>query len=244
MKQKCIIVDLEGTLSDHSHRVHLWNQIKYDEYNALFLDDPVNLGMVDIISSNVVKGIKVVICTAKEKKYRNDVLRWLGLKGVFVFSDAIYMRETGDKRPSVEVKKDLIRQIIDDGYQPIKIYDDRDEILQMAWMEYGIPSNRINIQAEGGKSISAILTGAAELFREKSEIYGYAYKRHGNIMSGFFPEGITLKTPDDFHKFHLFELDVIKSNRIATAFVNGKNHKDSWEDKIVYSAMGEESCDE
>lgn len=82
-----------------------------------------------------------------------------------------------------------------------------------------------------------ILRSGADFFEERNKEYGYAYLKHGKIMAEFFPNGIELATVEDFFKFHLFELDIIKSNRIAEAYRKNTDHEDSWYDKMVYAAM-------
>ncbi len=55
-------------------------------------------------------------------------------------------------------------------------------------------------------------------------------------MALMFPKGVILKTADDFNRWHLFELKIVK----LTRFVNsGLTHKDSIHDDAIYSAMVE-----
>jgi len=56
----------------------------------------------------------------------------------------------------------------------------------------------------------------------------------GEIQAVMFPEGITLKTPEDHNKWHLFLMTMIKATRLANT---GLNHEDSGLDMAVYASM-------
>jgi hypothetical protein len=55
-------------------------------------------------------------------------------------------------------------------------------------------------------------------------------------MLAMFPDGIELKTYEDWMRMQFVMLDVVKSTRYAQNFKNG-GHADSVHDKIVYAAM-------
>lgn len=80
-----------------------------------------------------------------------------------------------------------------------------------------------------------ILREAADLFQLRNMTYGDNYKRVGEIMVGFFPDGITLKTAQDHNRFHIFMLMAVKLSRYAINWEKG--HQDSIRDNTVYSAM-------
>jgi len=83
-----------------------------------------------------------------------------------------------------------------------------------------------------------VLRESAKLFEQKDKEYGSSHLRHGHIMKAFFPEGITLETEEDFYLYHIFELQIIKLNRIAEGKMRGEEHIDSHRDLTVYGAMG------
>ncbi len=87
------------------------------------------------------------------------------------------------------------------------------------------------------KTPDQILKEAGEFFKERNDEYGDAWLRHGDIMHANFPDGITLKTEKDFFLYHCLVMDVVKTTRICNAMAGGKDHPDSWKDKMVYSAM-------
>lgn len=77
---------------------------------------------------------------------------------------------------------------------------------------------------------------AAQTFDERNEQYGDAYKKHGNIISAFFPNGLVLKTPEDFNRYSMFSAVCSKMNRYAANFHKG-GHADSILDATTYAAM-------
>jgi len=79
-----------------------------------------------------------------------------------------------------------------------------------------------------------ILQEAATTFEERNKVYGDNWLRVGEVMMALFPEGITLRTAEDFQRWHLFELIVVKQTRFANS---GLTHPDSIRDTCVYSAM-------
>lgn len=88
------------------------------------------------------------------------------------------------------------------------------------------------------KKINAaeILQNMANTFKERNLIYGDNYKTVGNVMIALFPDGVNLKTKDDFNLWHLLELMIVKLTRFANSELK---HKDSIHDAAVYAAMVE-----
>lgn len=91
------------------------------------------------------------------------------------------------------------------------------------------------------KEASDILEEMADTFRERNKIYGDNYKRVGAVMAAMFPDGVVLRTAEDFNRWHLFELQIVKLTRFANS---GLVHKDSIHDEAVYAAMVESLIDE
>lgn len=83
-------------------------------------------------------------------------------------------------------------------------------------------------------SAEKILEEMAKTYRERNAVYGNNFKKMGPVMTALFPEGITLKTEQDFINFHLFDWMVGKITRFAST---GMTHLDSIHDSCVYGAM-------
>ncbi len=84
------------------------------------------------------------------------------------------------------------------------------------------------------KDASDILKEASATFSERNKIYGNNYKNVGKVMTALFPDGVNLKTDEDFNNWHLFELVIVKITRFANSNLT---HKDSIHDSTVYCAM-------
>lgn len=86
------------------------------------------------------------------------------------------------------------------------------------------------------KSVPDILEQAAETFRERNKVYGDNYRLVGPVLNAMFPHGVKLTNVEDFERWHLFELMIVKLTRFATS---GLTHHDSIHDAAVYAAMVE-----
>lgn len=80
------------------------------------------------------------------------------------------------------------------------------------------------------------LREAAETNRTKAEEYGDNYKQIGRVLAALFPSGITLETEDDFNRFHLLLLKLVKTSRYVMNWEKG-GHEDSLLDDVVYGGM-------
>lgn len=259
-KQECIIVDLEGTLTDCSHRIHHWKSKNYDLWNSLFSSDTLNNKMLDIMCKEMAAGKKIIICTAKSEKYAGAVHDWLhthycsknGATILFIM-DSIYFREIGDIRISVTVKEEMLQKIMK-KYIVTHAYDDRPENCEM-YRKNGIKTVQVTTEIKNKKqdiepdakwlgveveakpgSPADLLHKAAELFEERDKAYGSSYKQFGRVVLAFFPDGITLKTEDDFTRWGMLNMIFSKMNRYCNNFSEG-GHQDSLADMSVYPAM-------
>jgi hypothetical protein len=55
------------------------------------------------------------------------------------------------------------------------------------------------------------------------------------VMSDLFPNGVTLATPEEHHRFHIFMLMIVKVTRYARNWEGG--HEDSLCDLAAYAGM-------
>jgi len=86
------------------------------------------------------------------------------------------------------------------------------------------------------RTVPELLRAAAEIYEERNKLYGDNYKRFGKVMEVLFPNGLTLKTTDDFNRFGVFVQIVSKQTRYAEMFSRG-GHPDSLDDTSVYAMM-------
>lgn len=81
-----------------------------------------------------------------------------------------------------------------------------------------------------------ILLDAAQTFEERQMVYSNNYLRLANAMVAMYPQGLTLKTPDDWIRLYFYLSTITKLSRYATNWHQG-GHRDSIHDAIVYTAL-------
>jgi hypothetical protein len=86
------------------------------------------------------------------------------------------------------------------------------------------------------KTADEYLSEGAETFRDRNAVYGNNYLNVGKAMVGFFPDGLEIKTADDWNRLHIFLLAVVKKSRYCNNWNKG-GHEDSIHDSMVYDAM-------
>lgn len=80
------------------------------------------------------------------------------------------------------------------------------------------------------------LRAAADLFEQRNKVYGDTWKRFGVPMIGLFPNGVALRTEEDFNRFVTLVNIMTKLARYAENFHRG-GHLDSARDLQVYAAI-------
>jgi phosphoglycolate phosphatase-like HAD superfamily hydrolase len=136
-----IIFDIDGTLSDVSHRRHFvenGNQQWDLFFKAITGDEPikpiVNLARLLIRSNEQA----VLLVTGRPERTRNDSVEWLLKHGLEVeFDSRLFMRKNGDSRADYVVKREILDDVRKAGFEPVLVFDDRQSVVEM-WREQGI----------------------------------------------------------------------------------------------------------
>lgn len=133
---RAIIFDIDGTLSDPSHRLHHVRGERRD-WAAFFagLGDDLCHEPIAELASIVNGAVQVVLCTGRPEEHRRATEKWLARHSIRYAG--LYMRPTGDTRPDYEVKARILRAIREDGYDPFLVVDDRPSVVAM-WREQGL----------------------------------------------------------------------------------------------------------
>lgn len=137
MTDKCYIVDIDGTIANTEHRIHyITNGHKdWDGWHSnAHKDEPIE-EIISILDMAAAAGIKIVLCTARDEKCRQDTVDWLLEHDVPY--DALFMRRKGDRRDDDIIKFELLDKIRDAGYDPILVLEDRERVVKM-WRRAGL----------------------------------------------------------------------------------------------------------
>lgn len=135
-----IIVDLDGTLCDCSHRIHHAHAGEWDAFNSELGGDKVFFDVAKLITAFGSLGHRIMAVTGREEKWRHATLKWLA-KHDIVFDDLI-MRPANDYRPDAVVKIEMLCQHTGASKEELKdkvlfVLDDRDVVVE-AWRNLGL----------------------------------------------------------------------------------------------------------
>lgn len=84
-----------------------------------------------------------------------------------------------------------------------------------------------------------VLTAIGEMertFRERNAVYQDNWKLHCKMLMALFPDGLTVKTEDDWARLNFFLMLTGKISRYAQQYEKG-GHADSIHDTSVYAVM-------
>ena len=114
----------------------------------------------------------------------------------------------------------------------------KDRLIQLVKMQMGMKKRSKKHMREErrmpntmNKSPAKILEGMADTFDERNKVYGDNGKLFGEVVTSLFPNGVVLKTEEDYNIWHLFELLVVKITRFANSELK---HQDSIRDTASY----------
>ncbi len=132
-----VIFDMDGTLCDVTTTRHFveGKERDFDAFHAASMDCPSHANVVDGLRQAQRDGYSILIVTARSAKWRDYTIKWLDKLDITF--DRFYMRIEGDFRPDYVMKKDILKQILADGYRPIHAWDDNRKVIEV-WRESGI----------------------------------------------------------------------------------------------------------
>lgn len=153
-----IVIDLDGTMCDKSHREHLLPN--YDAFHAACVHDPPNMPMVEVyrclrftmaaLTQNCIE-IWSGRSEGLEGRIRSDTLDWLRTHVSLGFQEsaptsyfslvtltAVRMRPYKDSTPDVDLKYRWLQEARAVNKEPDLVFDDRNRLVEM-WRREGIP---------------------------------------------------------------------------------------------------------
>lgn len=138
-KPKCIIVDIDGTISLRGPR-------SIFDYSKVYLDKPdfrITTFLKEVLNETQ---YEIIFLTGRDAECRDVTIEWLEKHfcpqywinmGVRQPIWKLYMRSAGDRRPDFEVKKEIYKENIEPWNDVIAVFEDRDQCVDM-WREEGI----------------------------------------------------------------------------------------------------------
>lgn len=135
--KKAIIVDLDGTLCDVSHRVHLVENepVDVEKFHSSLVHDTMNDWCFQLIKAMSALGVEVILLTGRGEEYRQETEAWLMKQSVGY--QALYMRRVKDDRTDATVKKEVYINNLKNTYETLFVVEDRKSVVEM-WREIGV----------------------------------------------------------------------------------------------------------
>jgi phosphoglycolate phosphatase-like HAD superfamily hydrolase len=136
------IFDIDGTLADCSHRIHLIEMTpkRWDEFFALCSMDRPIAHIIELARVLSKSGAGIVYVSGRSDQCRYETEAWL--RAHKVPAGPLYMRKRGDHRDDDIIKLELLEQLRADGFDPIMAFDDRNRVVA-AWRSAGIPCAQV-----------------------------------------------------------------------------------------------------
>lgn len=139
MSNGVVVVDLDGTLCDCLHRVHLAQNKQWDEFHSNLVGDSVHED-VAIVISNLDEDTLVIGLTGRNERYRMMTDSWLEKNKILL--DDVIMRPDGNFESDHILKPrmliDYFSNIDNAKKRVICILDDREKVVN-AFRELGFP---------------------------------------------------------------------------------------------------------
>jgi predicted kinase len=141
-----VLCDIDGTISDATHRMHFIQKGEKDpvdwkkDWKGFFTqmeNDTVRDSVQKILIQFYNEGRTIIFMTGRPDQYRDITLNWLS-SHFLTFGYTLIMRPRGDRRPDTEVKKELFEKYFPDKSVIHVVLDDRPSMIR-TWKEVGIP---------------------------------------------------------------------------------------------------------
>lgn len=133
--RRWIIMDLDGTLCDCSHRVH-WAQAKeWEQFNAGIPDDKVNDDAAEFARAMANNpDFEIVLCTGRDEVNRLATEAWLRANRIDWLFTHLLMRPEGNRESDYLVKLQLVDEFFGSRETALNsvllVLDDRDKVVE------------------------------------------------------------------------------------------------------------------
>jgi FMN phosphatase YigB (HAD superfamily) len=144
----CVIFDIDGTLANGDHRLHLIQQTpkQWDAYFDLCDGDLPIPHMIEVLRVLEREFVPVFV-SGRAERCRIKTEQWLARHGAATgrYPLRLYLRPDGDHRDDDVLKIELLGKLRADGFEPVIVFDDRNRVVK-AWRAAGVPCAQV---AEG-----------------------------------------------------------------------------------------------
>ena len=140
-RDNVVVVDMDGTLSDCSGRVHFAVAKQWEAFHDGLMNDRPNDDVAWFLSK-LSFDAHIVICTGRPERYRDTTHSWLRKWNLSHLINDILMRPEGDFRSDSVLKPELLMNYLGAELDPkdyVKlVIDDRTSVVD-AWRNMGLP---------------------------------------------------------------------------------------------------------
>jgi len=157
-----IVFDVDGTLMNIEHRVKYAKRnlpendpldypipnpdYDYEKFESEIVNDTPNVEVFAIAHALKEQGHTIIIASGRKRKWARTTLRMLDKYYVWgdSFWDAHYFRWDDDNRKDSIVKEEMYEVMLEDGYDPSLVFDDRQQVVDM-WRSKGIRVCQVDV---------------------------------------------------------------------------------------------------
>jgi phosphoglycolate phosphatase-like HAD superfamily hydrolase len=138
---RTVVVDLDGTLCDSSHRDHYARNKQWDEFHAALGEDKLWPDVAAVLRALCLDGVRIVALSGRNERYRGPTIDWLLRHNLFEISQVI-LRPNNDYTPDHILKPEMLRDELFEGdletakKDVMFILEDREKVVQ-AWRDLG-----------------------------------------------------------------------------------------------------------
>jgi predicted kinase len=132
-----VIFDIDGTLSDPTHRLEHVRKKDWKTFFSLMADDPVHKPvrwLLNAVRDQMITEVEILLVSGRPEDYRKQTESWL--KTHEISYEELFMRPSGDHRADFIVKSQILDKILE-TYEILFVVDDRNSVVQM-WRERGL----------------------------------------------------------------------------------------------------------
>lgn len=138
IKPNAIIVDIDGTVADLTHRLHYveTKPANWEAFKSLVSQDKPIIPVITIVQALAENHYDLIFVSGREgtDECHADTFEWL----FKYFTDfKLYMRKEKDYRADDIIKKEIFEEYIKPYYNVVAVFDDRPRVVKM-WREQGL----------------------------------------------------------------------------------------------------------